>query len=115
MLTVEFYRVSSTIGALSYQNNRRAPSPSAGIGIMERFDPRQFRQKRPDHLALHPDSPAMNESYLPAAALACYFEIFEHHCRHLLRRKGVKVDPVFERNLYFICHRAFTAESPASL
>ena len=71
------------------------------------------REDRPNHLALHADSPAVNDAHPKHAPAVRLLEVVFNHCANLTRRNRVQIDHVLEFDDDYIGEGIVRVELPA--
>ena len=88
--------LSSRIIIDSQRHDRSSPATRLGGRVSKINHIGCAREDRPNHLALHADSPAVNDAHPMHAPALRLFEVVFNHRANLTRRDRVQIDHVLE-------------------
>jgi hypothetical protein len=97
----------------SQRHDRSSPATRLGGRVSKINHVGRAREYRPNHLALHADSPAVNDAHVMHSPAVRLFEVVFNHRANLTRRDRVQIDHVLEFDDDYIGEGIVGVEFPA--
>ena len=97
------------------QDDRRSPSSSRRVGVVEILDPVECPQEALNALALDSDAAAVDQADLPQASSACLLQILARDVLDVGRTERMEIDHVLDRHFdRLVLHARILCDTPSS-